>query len=152
MRAASPTRTVHKSSEHYHPSALKLFDQILYSAKGKQIVVFLDYDGKQRKVADYYKKQERLLEGFNEMETMHETGFFPGGLTEDEMKQLAKNERMAVHVSNACNLKAKPISLSYWKETHPTSGMGIVVFASVMHGNLGLADFDKFRLANYCKG
>jgi trehalose 6-phosphate phosphatase len=29
----------------YHPSALKLFDQILYSAKGKQIVVFLDYDG-----------------------------------------------------------------------------------------------------------
>ncbi|PNX63495.1 trehalose-phosphate phosphatase-like protein [Trifolium pratense] len=45
MRAASPTRTVLKSSEHYHPSALKLFDQILYSAKGKQIVVFLDYDG-----------------------------------------------------------------------------------------------------------
>jgi hypothetical protein len=38
--------------------------------------------GKQRKVAEYYKKQERLLEGFNEMETMHETGFFPGGLTE----------------------------------------------------------------------
>jgi hypothetical protein len=33
-------------------------------------------------VADYYKKQERLLEGFNEIETMHETGFFPGGLTE----------------------------------------------------------------------
>ncbi|KAK2448448.1 Cation efflux family protein [Trifolium repens] len=59
---------------------------------------------KQRKVADYYKKQERLLEGFNEIETMHETCFFPGGLTEDEMKQLAKNERMAVHVSNACNL------------------------------------------------
>ncbi|CAJ2644365.1 unnamed protein product [Trifolium pratense] len=53
MRAASPTRTVNKSSENqekcswilYHPSALKLFDQILYSAKGKQIVVFLDYDG-----------------------------------------------------------------------------------------------------------
>ncbi|WJX38690.1 trehalose-phosphatase [Trifolium repens] len=53
MRAASPTRTINKSSENqekcswilYHPSALKLFDQILYSAKGKQIVVFLDYDG-----------------------------------------------------------------------------------------------------------
>ncbi|KAL5099418.1 hypothetical protein RYX36_003745 [Vicia faba] len=38
------------------------------------------------------------------MEAMHETGFYPGGLTEDEMKQLAKSERMAVHVSNACNL------------------------------------------------
>lgn len=37
---------------------------------------------RQRKVAEYYKKQERLLEGFNEMETMHETGFFPGSLTE----------------------------------------------------------------------
>lgn len=38
--------------------------------------------GKQRKVDEYYKKQERLLEGFSEMETMAETGFFPGSLTE----------------------------------------------------------------------
>ena len=38
--------------------------------------------GKQRKVAEYYKKQERLLEGFNEMDTMTETGLFPGSLTE----------------------------------------------------------------------
>ncbi|KAL2331006.1 hypothetical protein Fmac_018587 [Flemingia macrophylla] len=59
---------------------------------------------KQRKVAEYYKKQERLLEGFSEMETMAESGGFPGALTEDEMKQLAKSERMAVHVSNICNL------------------------------------------------
>ncbi|KAH1237422.1 Metal tolerance protein 10 [Glycine max] len=59
---------------------------------------------KQRKVAEYYKNQERLLEGFNEMETMTEEGGFPGSLTEDEMKQLAKSERMAVHVSNMCNL------------------------------------------------
>ncbi|KAL2972266.1 hypothetical protein AAZX31_15G244900 [Glycine max] len=59
---------------------------------------------KQRKVAEYYKKQESLLEGFNEMETMTETGGFPGTLTEDELKQLAKSERIAVHVSNICNL------------------------------------------------
>lgn len=38
--------------------------------------------GKQRKVAEYYKKQERLLEGFSEMDTMAETGCFPGSLTE----------------------------------------------------------------------
>ena len=38
--------------------------------------------GKQRRVAEYYKKQERLLEGFNEMDTMNETGFFPGSLTD----------------------------------------------------------------------
>ncbi|KAH1189590.1 Signal peptide peptidase-like 2 [Glycine max] len=33
------------SNELYHPSALNTFEQIVYSAKGKQIVVFLDYDG-----------------------------------------------------------------------------------------------------------
>ncbi|KAK4839062.1 hypothetical protein QYF36_018802 [Acer negundo] len=59
---------------------------------------------KQRKVSEYYKKQERLLEGFNEMETMTETGCWPGSLTEDELKHLAKSERMAIHVSNIANL------------------------------------------------
>ncbi|KAL2895579.1 Metal tolerance protein 10 [Bienertia sinuspersici] len=59
---------------------------------------------KQGKVDEYYKKQERLLEGFNEMESVTETGFFPGSLTEDEVKQLAKSERMAINISNAANL------------------------------------------------
>ncbi|XWS10451.1 hypothetical protein CRYUN_Cryun39dG0080100 [Craigia yunnanensis] len=59
---------------------------------------------KQRKVSEYYKKQERLLEGFNEMETVNEMGCLPGSLTEDEMKQLARSERMAVYVSNIANL------------------------------------------------
>ncbi|XP_021749989.1 metal tolerance protein 9-like isoform X1 [Chenopodium quinoa] len=59
---------------------------------------------RQGKVADYYKKQERLLEGFNEMESINETGFFPGSLTEDEMKQLAKSERLAINISNAANV------------------------------------------------
>ncbi|KAK9269138.1 hypothetical protein L1049_000907 [Liquidambar formosana] len=59
---------------------------------------------KQCKVAAYYKKQERLLEGFNEMETMTELGLFPGSLTQDQMKQLAKSERMAIHISNIANL------------------------------------------------
>ncbi|CAI9784033.1 unnamed protein product [Fraxinus pennsylvanica] len=58
---------------------------------------------KRRKVSEYYKKQERLLEGFNEMEMINE-GCLPDRLTEDEMKQLARNERMAVHVSNFANL------------------------------------------------
>ncbi|KAI4323255.1 hypothetical protein L6164_022876 [Bauhinia variegata] len=60
--------------------------------------------GKQRKVAEYYKKQESLLEGFYEMETMAETGCFPGSLTEDEMRLQAKSERMAIRVSNFANL------------------------------------------------
>ncbi|CAN6936567.1 unnamed protein product, partial [Brassica oleracea var. botrytis] len=39
--------------------------------------------------SEYYKKQEKLLQGFNEME---------------ELKKLAKGERLAVHISNAANL------------------------------------------------
>lgn len=37
---------------------------------------------KQRKVAEYYKKQKRLLEGYSEMETIHVDGGLPGALTE----------------------------------------------------------------------
>nr|XP_033511262.1 metal tolerance protein 10-like [Nicotiana tomentosiformis] len=58
----------------------------------------------QKKVAEYYKKQERLLEGFNEMDTINECGYLPGNLTEDEMKQHAKSERMAIHASNIANM------------------------------------------------
>nr|ASM90222.1 cation efflux family protein [Sesuvium portulacastrum] len=65
---------------------------------------FLPTKRKQGKVAEYYKKQERLLEGFTEMETINETGCFPGSLTEDEMKELAKSERLAIQVSNAANV------------------------------------------------
>lgn len=68
------------------------------------IARFFRTRGKQGKVAEYYKKQERLLEGFNEMENINETGCFPGSLTEDEMKQLAKSERLAMNVSNAANV------------------------------------------------
>ncbi|XP_030962850.1 metal tolerance protein 10-like [Quercus lobata] len=38
------------------------------------------------------------------MEAMTETGGCPGSLTEDEMKQLARSERMAIHASNIANL------------------------------------------------
>ncbi|XP_044470397.1 probable trehalose-phosphate phosphatase J [Mangifera indica] len=49
MRASSPT---HPSLTHdqtawilHHPSALEMFEQIIDASKGKQIVMFLDYDG-----------------------------------------------------------------------------------------------------------
>ncbi|KAK7351175.1 hypothetical protein VNO77_10429 [Canavalia gladiata] len=50
MRASSPTRVKSEIQEKrswilYHPSALNVFDQIIYNSKGKKIVVFLDYDG-----------------------------------------------------------------------------------------------------------
>ncbi|KAI8010416.1 Metal tolerance protein 10 [Camellia lanceoleosa] len=124
----------------------------------------LRYPRKQGKIAEYYKKQEILLEGFTEMETMNESGCLAGNPTEDEMKQLAKSERTAIYVSNVANLvlfvakvyasyesrslaviastldslrpftwvysvvhfpcheKAKPVSLSNWKEADATSG------------------------------
>ncbi|KAA3461969.1 putative trehalose-phosphate phosphatase J [Gossypium australe] len=53
MRASSPTRTKSTSSvtddqvtwNLHHPSALQMFEQIIDASKGKQIVMFLDYDG-----------------------------------------------------------------------------------------------------------
>ncbi|XP_050278755.1 metal tolerance protein 9-like [Quercus robur] len=59
---------------------------------------------KRSRVTEYYKKQKELFEGFSEMEAMTETGGCPGSLTEDEMKQLARSERMAIHASNIANL------------------------------------------------
>lgn len=38
--------------------------------------------GKQRNVSEYYENQERLLEGFNEMEAIHQHGVLPKALTE----------------------------------------------------------------------
>ncbi|KAG8377377.1 hypothetical protein BUALT_Bualt08G0026700 [Buddleja alternifolia] len=50
MRASSPTRRPsdnedQKSWTLHHPSALSMFEEIMSASKGKQIVVFLDYDG-----------------------------------------------------------------------------------------------------------
>ncbi|KAK9133877.1 hypothetical protein Scep_013405 [Stephania cephalantha] len=59
---------------------------------------------KQGQISDYYKKQEKLLQGFNEMETFIELGSLPGTQTEDELKKLARNETTAIYISNAANL------------------------------------------------
>ncbi|OVA05557.1 Cation efflux protein [Macleaya cordata] len=65
---------------------------------------FLRTIKKQSEIAEYYKRQEKLLKGFNEMETVTETAGLPGTLTEDEMKEVARSERIAIHASNAANL------------------------------------------------
>ncbi|KAJ6357379.1 hypothetical protein OIU78_005269 [Salix suchowensis] len=59
---------------------------------------------RRRKVAEYYRKQEELLEGFNEVDSFTELGTLPEGLTENEMKQLAKSEKVAIYASNVANL------------------------------------------------
>ncbi|CAI9773205.1 unnamed protein product [Fraxinus pennsylvanica] len=59
---------------------------------------------KQRKIAKYYKAQEKLLQDFNEVDAFTELGCLPGSLTEDERKQVARRERMAIYASNIANL------------------------------------------------
>ncbi|CAM0879093.1 unnamed protein product [Alopecurus aequalis] len=61
-------------------------------------------NGKQRKIAKYYEKQESLLKDFSEMETMNEQGGLTGAPTEEELANLAKGERLAINLSNIINL------------------------------------------------
>ncbi|WOL01182.1 metal tolerance protein 7-like [Canna indica] len=66
--------------------------------------VFRRFHGKQRKIAKYYKNQEKLLEAFNEMESIAELGCLTGAPTEEELKDLAKGEKLAINLSNIINL------------------------------------------------
>ncbi|KAM7268951.1 hypothetical protein ACFE04_024448 [Oxalis oulophora] len=60
---------------------------------------------KQKRIAKYYKRQEVVLKGFNEVDSFTELGILPGTPSQDEMrKQIAKGERMAIYASNAANL------------------------------------------------
>ncbi|XP_059593671.1 probable trehalose-phosphate phosphatase J isoform X1 [Vitis vinifera] len=59
MRASSPTRVKSAASLSdqnswmlRHPSALNMFEQIIEASKGKQIVMFLDYDGTLSPIVD----------------------------------------------------------------------------------------------------
>ncbi|XP_072964134.1 metal tolerance protein 7-like isoform X1 [Typha angustifolia] len=65
---------------------------------------FLRNHGKQSKIAKYYKKQESLLKGFVEMENINESGCLEAAPTEEELRQLAKSERLAINISNIVNL------------------------------------------------
>ncbi|XP_051222647.1 metal tolerance protein 7-like isoform X2 [Lolium perenne] len=66
--------------------------------------IFHRGQGKQRKIAKYYEKQESLLKDFSEMETMNELGSLTGAPTEEELASLAKGERLAINLSNIINL------------------------------------------------
>ncbi|KAK8479261.1 hypothetical protein V6N11_064489 [Hibiscus sabdariffa] len=59
---------------------------------------------RQRRLSRYYKRQEELVKGYNEIDTFNELGILPGSLSEEEMKQLARNERLAIYASNVANL------------------------------------------------
>ncbi|WOL02846.1 metal tolerance protein 7 isoform X1 [Canna indica] len=60
--------------------------------------------GKESRIAKYYKKQGKLLEGFSEMERMSKLGYLAGAPTQEELKDMARSERIAINVSNIVNL------------------------------------------------
>uniref|UniRef100_A0A2N9I6M3 Uncharacterized protein n=1 Tax=Fagus sylvatica TaxID=28930 RepID=A0A2N9I6M3_FAGSY len=57
-----------------------------------------------KKVAAYYKRQENILKGFDEVDKFADSGFLPETLTEDEEKQLARSESIAIYASNIANV------------------------------------------------
>ncbi|KAJ9168618.1 hypothetical protein P3X46_020118 [Hevea brasiliensis] len=59
---------------------------------------------RRRQIAEYYNRQEKLLESFNEFESSTELGILPQALTEKEVKQLARSEKTAIYASNIANL------------------------------------------------
>ncbi|XP_042479383.1 metal tolerance protein 10-like [Macadamia integrifolia] len=88
---------------------------------------------KKRKIAKYYRKQENLVKGFNEMETMTELGCLPGSLTEGEQKELAKSEKTAIYASNIANLV-----LFIAKVYASTESRSLAVIASTLDSLLDL--------------
>ncbi|KAE8679205.1 Metal tolerance protein 9 [Hibiscus syriacus] len=58
---------------------------------------------RQRRLSEYYKRQEVLLKGYNEIDTFNELGILPGSLSEEETRQLVRNERVAIYASNVAN-------------------------------------------------
>ncbi|CAJ2651378.1 unnamed protein product [Trifolium pratense] len=66
--------------------------------------LFLRTMKRQRKLSKYYKRQEVLLKGYQEVDSYIDLGTLPGNLTEDEMKQLERNEKVAIYLSNIGNM------------------------------------------------
>lgn len=66
--------------------------------------VFRSSTRNKTRIAKYYKKQEKLLKDFSEMESLTELGSLEGALTEDELAQVARHERIAINISNMANL------------------------------------------------
>ncbi|KAL2347735.1 hypothetical protein Fmac_001735 [Flemingia macrophylla] len=59
---------------------------------------------RQRKLAEYYKRQERLLKGYQEVDSYTDLGTLPGNLTEDQIKELERSEKVAIYASNIGNM------------------------------------------------
>ncbi|XP_040985636.1 metal tolerance protein 10-like isoform X1 [Juglans microcarpa x Juglans regia] len=70
-------------------------------ALSKTVLVLLM---RERKLAAFYKRQVKILEGFNEVDKFTEIGMLPTSSTEEEAEQVARSERMAIYASNIANM------------------------------------------------
>ncbi|KAF6137583.1 hypothetical protein GIB67_031862 [Kingdonia uniflora] len=103
----SPTPAAESEPNEQHSWRLNLDDFQLPDRRSGPSFAFrniLKSRKKQVEVAKYYKKQEKLVKGFNEMKTVNDSGCMPGTLTEDETKKMERSEITAMHISNVANL------------------------------------------------
>ncbi|KAK4253549.1 hypothetical protein QN277_010208 [Acacia crassicarpa] len=59
---------------------------------------------RERRLTKYYNRQERVLQGYQEVDSFTELGALPNSLTEEETKKLDKGVRAAIYASNVCNM------------------------------------------------
>ncbi|XP_054794785.1 metal tolerance protein 10-like isoform X2 [Prosopis cineraria] len=65
---------------------------------------FLNTLRRERRLAKYYNRQEKVLQGYQEVDSYTELGVLPNSLTEEETKKLERGEKAAIYASNICNM------------------------------------------------
>ncbi|KAK6938172.1 Trehalose-phosphatase, partial [Dillenia turbinata] len=129
MRASSPTHIKspvslsatddQNSWIHHHPSALKMFEQIANASKGKQIVVFLDYDGTLSPIVEDPDKafmSQDMREAVREVARCFPTAIV-SGRCRDKVKSFVKLAELYYAGSHGMDIKG-PGGRKYKKSNH----------------------------------
>ncbi|RYR32445.1 hypothetical protein Ahy_A10g047013 [Arachis hypogaea] len=139
MELLSPEATAENVSMARQPSWRINMDQyrlpqrnIIDSRFGLSLLLALR---RQKKLEEYYKRQERLLKGYQEVDSFTDLGMLPSQMTKEEMKEVERSERAAIYASNIGNMVL--FGAKVYASVESMSLAGIVVFASVM-ATLGL--------------
>ncbi|RYQ86599.1 hypothetical protein Ahy_B10g106255 isoform A [Arachis hypogaea] len=108
MELLSPEATAENVSMARQPSWRINMDQyrlpqrnIMDSRFGLSLLLALR---RQKKLAEYYKRQERLLKGYQEVDSFTDLGMLPSQMTKEEMKEVERSERAAIYASNIGNM------------------------------------------------
>ncbi|QHO17826.1 hypothetical protein HN51_033338 [Arachis hypogaea] len=108
MELLSPEATAENVSMARQPSWRINMDQyrlpqrnIIDSRFGLSLLLALR---RQKKLEEYYKRQERLLKGYQEVDSFTDLGMLPSQMTKEEMKEVERSERAAIYASNIGNM------------------------------------------------